>query len=102
MTSNRRVGEWTKWSSKYQSSLLKGDLIEFNRGSYCHWGMYYVDGLVVHFNPADEGEKVNPLEGHKFIPGKVTRKQLKDVAGKGSIYFHFQENHYYVRRTFTD
>jgi hypothetical protein len=50
----------------------RGDLISFNRGLYCHWGIYDCDGYVVNV----------PAEGKNDTQSVVTREKLVDVANK--------------------
>jgi cell wall-associated NlpC family hydrolase len=49
-----------------------GDLICFNRGLYCHWGIYDGDGFVINV----------PAEGKNDTQSVVTRERLVDVANK--------------------
>lgn len=45
-------------NSTVLAELEEGDLIEFNRGLYSHWAVYYGDGKVIHL-AGDENDGLN-------------------------------------------
>lgn len=78
------VSNWvTNWK---ELTPQEGDLIEFNRGTYCHWAVYIGDGKdfvgkIMHFNPAG-AEFVGVKRMAEFVPGKVTIDDLVKIQGK--------------------
>ncbi|XP_047441791.1 phospholipase A and acyltransferase 3-like [Mugil cephalus] len=61
---------------KLRENPKPGDLIEFSRGFYKHWGLYIGDGFVVH---------VTLNSPSRNIPAKavVKKEHLWDVSGSG-------------------
>uniref|UniRef100_W5M4K7 LRAT domain-containing protein n=1 Tax=Lepisosteus oculatus TaxID=7918 RepID=W5M4K7_LEPOC len=67
----------------------RGDLLEFPRDRFTHWGLYMGDGYVIHLAPIGRG-------GGRVLSGyfssvtsshaNVLKELLKDVAGPGLDY----------------
>jgi cell wall-associated NlpC family hydrolase len=72
---------WHKYGQHDIKRYSFGDLIAFERTGYSHWGMYYKNGKIVHFNPSNCGEKVGPLNAGKWYDGAVTIESLASIAG---------------------
>jgi hypothetical protein len=59
----------------YDSVIIKaepGDLLEFKRAGYCHWGVYVGDGEVVNVTLSKNGGK---------RAGLISKQSVEDVAG---------------------
>uniref|UniRef100_A0A452I841 LRAT domain-containing protein n=1 Tax=Gopherus agassizii TaxID=38772 RepID=A0A452I841_9SAUR len=54
-----------------------GDLIEFQRVGYQHWGIYVGKGYVVHFTFP---EGLNNMLNGEFFKAKVQKERLRNVA----------------------
>jgi len=61
------------YSPDFERSLETGDIVEFMRSHwfgvpmpgklYSHYRVYYKNGLIAHFNPANENQKINIANG---------------------------------------
>lgn len=67
--------------AEVQKSAKPGDLIEFDRGHYKHWAMYY---------GTDKGSNIAyvinvPAESKDAKEVTITKEKLKDVAGASKV-----------------
>lgn len=58
-----------------------GDLIEIDRGSYCHWAMYYDNGIIINI----------PAESKKDEMVTIETTKLLDVAGNDRVRINNRE-----------
>lgn len=85
--------ELRRHNSTVLAELSKGDLVEFPRGYYSHWGVYKGDEEIVHLAGDDnDGINANVNSGHVFtICGKGFNKacvkvdNFWDVAGSSRV-----------------
>ncbi|KAM3920557.1 phospholipase A and acyltransferase 3-like isoform 2-T2 [Leptodactylus fuscus] len=63
-----------------------GDLVEFYRGVYQHWGVYVGDGKVVHLTTGLLGSSGSSCSSSSSLPGvgkgMVKEESLETVAGE--------------------
>ncbi|XP_049636821.1 phospholipase A and acyltransferase 2-like [Suncus etruscus] len=74
-----------------------GDLIEFSRGPYEHWGVYVGDDHVVHLSDVDAGSSGINLMGSasgRNTRAVVRKDLLSNVANGGS----YRINNKYVKK----
>ncbi|XP_066575053.1 phospholipase A and acyltransferase 3 isoform X2 [Amia ocellicauda] len=74
-----------------------GDMIEFPRTSFNHWGLYVGNGYVVHLAPTggSGGASVSFLSSFTSPSATVVKDLLKDVAGPGLKFLVKNLDHQY-------
>ena len=70
-----------------ETELTEGDLIEFDRKLYKHWGVYCGYDEVIHVN----GDPYLILKSSKLSfsntkEAEIIKQKVKDVAGEGKFY----------------
>ena len=65
-------------------SLKAGDLIEFERGKYRHWAMYYDNGYVINISAEDKSKTKAEITLQKLVEvaNSVPSKRLVRVNNK--------------------
>ena len=59
------------------SQLSIGDLVEINRGTYCHWAVYVGDGMVAHVTGSSEAMLGCSSAKGTFNPFSTEQVQVK-------------------------
>ncbi|KAM7177348.1 phospholipase A and acyltransferase 2-like isoform 2-T2 [Macrochelys suwanniensis] len=75
--------DWIRdlWDLLSSAIMLEpGDLIEFQRMGYQHWGIYVGKGHVVHFTFPELEEGLNNILNGEFVKAKVQKERLRNVA----------------------
>ncbi|XP_005088861.1 phospholipase A and acyltransferase 2 [Aplysia californica] len=75
-------------------SLSQGDLVEFKRGVYSHWGVYVGNEDIIHLAGEDndginanvQAQHVLTVSGHRFDKAKVCRANFWTIVGADPAY----------------
>ncbi|KAL5012954.1 hypothetical protein ScPMuIL_011505 [Solemya velum] len=87
-TVSRRYPDYTEHNQSTYNELERGDLVEFDRGRYSHWGVYVGDGHIVHMtgdgndgiNANFDSGKLFTICGTEFNKAFVKKDNFWDVT----------------------
>jgi len=82
-------------------SLCEGDLVEFKRGLYSHWGVFVGDEQIVHLAGEDndgidaniEARHVLTVSGHRLDKACVCKTQFWSVVGNDKALIQNDKDH---------
>ncbi|XP_061438203.1 phospholipase A and acyltransferase 3-like isoform X2 [Rhineura floridana] len=73
-----------------QQQPRRGDMVQFQRSGYQHWGIYVGNGNVIHFTLPDWDCVRQDVIGGQTLLATVQRDRLADVAGRDPYAVHNQ------------